>query len=312
MKPISLLNGIALVLFGSCSEVDTGKSALPDTIEQRLEKLAEVRTAAEKADDLESFLKYYDSNAISMPEYQPTLTGTNEIRQYYQAIFRRQQVQSLRRKSDEIIRLGKTVIEIGTFRKVYTDQKEDTPLTQNGKYWNIWEVQPDGNLRLKGEAFGFFHPVEHPEALTVQLPDSRTNKPGTYLGQAIPFELKAYNALMEKGVRLRDGALRSAFFTDDGQFMPFADSTVTGIQKLRPYLIAYSRRGEVVIDSIRCDTYHYEYLDDYLLEYAQFKVKWTLPQLSGRTEGKGIRIWKRQADQSLKLFREIGTHNHIE
>jgi hypothetical protein len=42
-----------------------------------------------------------------------------------------------------------------------------------------------------------------------------------------------------------------------------------------------------------------------------FKVKWSMPDHSGRTEGKGIRIWKRQEDKSLRLYREIGTHNHF-
>ncbi len=33
----------------------------------------------------------------------------------------------------------------------------------------VWENQSDGNFKLKGEAFGFFHPVEHPESLIVSM-----------------------------------------------------------------------------------------------------------------------------------------------
>jgi hypothetical protein len=116
---------------------------------------------------------------------------------------------------------------------------------------------------------------------------------------------------MEKGVRIRDGVLRSEFFTEDARFMPFADSTKTGIEQLKPYLIAYSTRGNVTIDSIACYTYHHEDFNDFILEYAMFKVKWRVPDVSGMTEGKGIRIWKRQKDKSLKLYREIGTHDHL-
>jgi hypothetical protein len=129
--------------------------------------------------------------------------------------------------------------------------------------------------------------------------------------QEMPFELKAYNALMEKGVRTRDAALRASFFTDDGSFFPFADTTVTGMGQIKPYLIAYSSRGEVSIDSIQCYTYDFEQSDNYILEYDMFKVRWSTVDLTGRTEGKGIRIWKRQYDHSLRLYREIGTHNHI-
>lgn len=118
---------------------------------------------------------------------------------------------------------------------------------------------------------------------------------------------------MEKYVRIGDGALRSEFFTNDGKFMPFAHSTVTGMDELKPYLIAYDTHREgFTIDSISVHTYHYEYFDDYVLEYPKFKVKWSTPQFSGRTEGKGVRIWKRQEHKSLRIYREIGTHNHIE
>ena len=127
----------------------------------------------------------------------------------------------------------------------------------------------------------------------------------------IPFELKAYNALMEKGVRDRNAMLRSAFFMETGSFKPFADTTVTGIEQIKPYLIAYNSGGKVTIDFIRCYTYDFEYAGDYILEYAMCKVAWSRPDVSGRIEGKGIRIWKRQDDHSLRLYREIGTHNHL-
>ncbi len=101
-----------------------------------------------------------------------------------------------------------------------------------------------------------------------------------------------------------------SFFTNDASFMPFANSTVTGIDNLKPYLVAYNS-GEVTIDSISVYTYHYENFDDYLLEYPKFRVKFTTPQTSGSMQGKGIRIWKRQADKSLKIHREIGLHDHL-
>jgi len=116
---------------------------------------------------------------------------------------------------------------------------------------------------------------------------------------------------MEKGVRTRNGEERSKFFTEDGIFMPFADTTVTGMKEIKPYLIAYSSRGTVRIDSVMCYTYDFEYANDYIIEYDMFKVRWSFPDRSGRTEGKGIRLWKRQPDKSLRLYREIGTHNHL-
>jgi ketosteroid isomerase-like protein len=299
-----------LFLLISCAKEKSSDPVRSDNIRQRLQTLSEIRTAAEKKDDLKNYLSYYNENAISMPEYQMILQGSNQIETFYETIFQRQNIKTLQRKVDEIIDLGKTIIEIGTFKKEYTHPENDTLITQNGKYWNVWDVKPDGSLKLKGEAFGFFHPVKYPEMLVVKNTPPEVSD--ISLNEETPFELKAYNALMEKGVRNRDGVLRSEIFTTDGSFMPFADSTVTGMAKIKPYLIAYSSYGKVTIDSISCYTYHSEYFDDHVLEYAKFRVKWTVPGFSGRTQGKGIRIWKRQEDGSLKLHREIGTHNHLE
>ncbi len=301
---------LSLFLFGSCTERKTGDTTPSNAIKQQLEELSEIRTEAEKNDDLESLLVYYDENTISMPEYQPTLHGIDEIEVFYQEIFQRQNIKTFQRTADEIICLDNTIVEIGTFKKEYTDLKLDTVLLQNGKYWNIWKIQSDGSFKLKGETFGFFHPVEHPEALVVALTETQPDKTDVYSNQKIPLELRAYNALNEKYVRMRDGALRSEFYTSDPKFMPFQEPTVTGIDEIKPYLIEYSSRGEVTIDSIAVYTYRYENFDDYILEYAKFKVKWIAPQRSGSAEGKGIRLWKRQNDGSLKIYRETGTHNY--
>lgn len=147
---------IALFLLGSCSKEKTRDTATPNSVNQQLQSLSEIVTEAEKNDDLKTFLAYYDENAISMPEYQPTLQGIKEIEAFYKEIFKRQEIKTFQRVIDEIIPLDSTIIEIGTFTKEYIVSNVDTLLTQNGKYWNIWDVQPDGNFKLKGEAFGFF------------------------------------------------------------------------------------------------------------------------------------------------------------
>lgn len=297
------------LLSTACSkkEPDPGRSR--EANEQQLRRLSQQITEAEVADDLPSFIQTYSQQAISMPEYQLTLSGRAEIESYYREIFKRQNIKTYQRQVQEFIHLGKTIVEIGTFIKEYTRSENDSLITLSGQYWNVWAAA-DGNFKLKGEAFGYFHPVAHPETLIV------TNHPqpdeaDVPIKNEIPFELKAYNALMEKGVRNRDAMLRSGFFMEAGSFKPFADTTVTGMDQIKPFLKAYSSRGTVTINSIICYTYDFEYDGDYLLEYDMFKVAWSRPDVSGRTEGKGIRIWKRQADHSLRLYREIGTHNQL-
>jgi len=308
MKPYHLFS---LLLFLCACDMREQRSEVQvfTSVEQQLQRLTEQLTEAEAGDKLEEFIVHYDEHAISMPEYQTTLDGRMAIRNFYDQLFRRQIVKFFQRTSQEFIHRDSTIVEIGTFKKEYVSPDSDSTITLTGKYWHIWQALPDGGFRIKGEAFGYFHHVDDPTALIV---DGKTAQPNeAEVQRETPFELKAYNALMEKGVRTRDGILRASFFTDDGIFFPFADTAVRGMDQIKPYLISYSNSGKVTIDSISCYTYAFDLLGSDLIEYTMFKVSWRLPDRSGRTEGKGIRVWKRQADNSLRLYREIGTHNHL-
>ncbi len=280
-------------------------------LQSRLQQLSDRLSTAEKNDDIKGVLAFYEEDAISMPDYQPMLRGTNEIGPYYTEIFRRQKVSFLQRQTKEVIPLGKTIIEIGTFKKKLSPTADDTSSLLQGKYCHIWHVQADSSLKIKREISGFFHPVARPEAFVVGL-STHAGEAVIYDEDEIPVELRAYNALMEKYVKNGEGALRSQFFCDDGQFMPFAHPTVSGIQALKPYLVAYDTHGEGFrFDSISVYTYDFEYFQDHVLEYPKFKVKWSTPTASGKAEGKNVRIWKRQKDGSLKLYVEISTHDHL-
>lgn len=294
------------LLLACANQTEADLSESDRIIQQLTNKLVE----AEINDNLDDVMSYYDAYALSMPEYQLTLDGHDDIKSYYSAILKRQTIKSYVPVADEFIHINNTVVEIGTFKKAYVDDSNpDSLIMLTGKYWHIWEAAQNGTFKLVGEALGYFNHVPHPEMLTVQLNKMQPDESDILQQKEIPFELKAYNALMEKGVKNRDGILRSGFFTSDARIFPFAEPAVTGIENIKPYLIGYSSRGQVTIESVMCYTYDFKYAKDYVLEYALFKVKWTNAKGPGRTEGKGIRIWQRQGDNSLRLFREIGTHN---
>jgi ketosteroid isomerase-like protein len=301
-----IVRSFVLIITISC----TKENETPDNIhaedEQNLRSLTQQLDDAEVSENLGECIALYEENAISMPEYQVTLGGRNEIENYYREIFKRQRIKTIRRQPLEFIHLENTIVVIGTYSREYAMPAVDSSITLQGKYCHVWGLQA-GEYRIKGETFGYFHPVDHPEALIISTNQQQPDEDDMPI--KVPFELKAYNALMEKGVRARNATLRADFFTEDAVFYPFADTAIVGMNQLKPYLNAYSSRGTVTIDAVSCYTYAFENLGDYTLEYAMFKVKWSRPDVSGRTEGKGIRIWKRQEDKSLKLFREIGTHN---
>jgi len=276
-----------------------------------LEQLRDIfiRTAVEK--DVGTRLRYYVPNAISMPEYQPTLEGVEAISKYYGAIFSRQNVTHFERQIGEVFELEETIVELGSFRLEYTDAKSGQASLQEGKYWNVWARQVDGGLKIKAETWGYFRPMTDPATLTVEIPAGASHPSPRKLddqGENLRFELHALNALMKEAVLNHDTELRLGFFTRDAVFMPHADATRSGIDEIRKYLVEYNART-VVLEAARIETFEFERVSDYAIEYSRFNVKWRVPELSGVATGKGIRLWKRQPGGALKIVREIATHD---
>lgn len=292
---------ICIGAFGiSCSRPDT---------HEHLRHLTASLTDAEIRDDVTSFMSLYDPFAVSMPDYQPLLAGSGQIEPYYTEIFRRQDIKTFQRTPDEFIDLDSTSVSFGTFHKEFTVQGTDSLVTLDGKYCHVWKKFPDGTDKLTMETFGFFKPVDNAESFVVRelFPKSADH----YDEANIPVELRAYNALMEKYVsRSGSGALRAAFFTDDGKVFPFASPPVATLDSITPYLIKYDTHGGgFKFDTISVTTYRYEYHEPRVLEIQKFYVRWSAPNAHGGASGQGIRVWIRQPNHSLKLYREIGTHN---
>ncbi len=299
---------LAISIFIFLMSCDKKPSTTDDTYAQ-LRQLTSKLTDAEIADDIKTFMSLYHASAVSMPDYQPMLINTVNIESFYSEIFKRQDIKVFQRNPEEFIDLDSTTVIFGTFHKEFVVHGTDSIVTLDGKYCQVWKRFPDGRFKLSAETFGFFRPIDNPESLVVrQLFPKGVER---YDEANTPVELRAYNALMEKYVsRSGSGALRAAFFTDDGKVYPFAHEPVATLDSIKPYLVRYDTHGPgFKFDTVSVTTYRYEYHEPGVLEIQKFYVRWSAPGASGGASGQGIRVWVRQDDFALKLYREIGTHD---
>ncbi len=285
--------------------------------ERRVELLLEelrvslVRTTIEK--DVSERMKHYAPNVVSMPEYQRTLLGVDAVAKYYTEIFQRQNINAFERQITEVFNLGETVLELGTFRIEYVELGSGESLVREGKYWNVWAREAGGALKIKAETWGYFLPVNNPNTVTMEIEPLVATSPPHELDEAdenLRFELHALNALMQEGVRNKDAQLRSSFYSRNAVFMPHADSTKSGLEEIQKHLVEYSR-GDVVLDTVDISTFVFERAGEYVIEYPRFRVEWHVDQMSGVTSGKGIRLWRREPGGTLKIYREIATHDFL-
>lgn len=304
-KHIVLLLIICLILTFCKEKSKPSKQSVTttETLSEHLEGLNEriANAAIQREFDLISDL-YLDSTLL-IAAYQPLLDGKHKIKAFYVETYHRQDLADYSRETVEIIDFENYVLEIGLFQKLFSDGSQ-----LQGKYFNNWLKGTDGKLYLRAESFGFFGEPENKEDYRVMfLTDDNEPLKGRN-GKIIPMELQVYNAFGENLVRDRNTQGVVDSYTKDGIYFPFADTAKTGYDGLLKHFTAY-HKYPVKIDSIEVWTYDYDQVDDGIIRYNRFFVRWTLPDgNTGESSGAGIAYWKRTSDNTLKTHRHIGTH----
>ena len=304
---------IIVNLLGGADSLSAQSAAKKIAIQNKIQDANILLTQSFLNKNITEVIKFYDEDVVYMPEYQATLKGTKQVKDYLMQLMMKRECTAFSKKTMEIFATKNRAVEIGVFSISLRNANEHNISNLTGKYINVWDI---GNKEVKilSEAYGYFTNVDNPSNFTVTSmhhPDENNNLVDTTKESSITFQLKAYNALMEKAVRNRNGDLRADFFTEDAVFMPFADTFKTGMKVLRPYLIGYNSYP-VTIDSISIYNIHSENTGNFVIEYPMFYVKWHNTQNSGIGSGKGIRLWRKENDCSLKILREIGIHDYRE
>ena len=270
----------------------------------QLSTISKTTEALDKAlinSNLGQLLALTGPETIFMLDYQRTLQGSSQLQQYYGKLFNAQDIKTIKRRVKETFTLGKLDFEMGIFTKTFIRNSDQKTIIHNGKYWCIWE-RVGADTQLFAYVEGYHQEIPKDEYVVLDLGIEPTNN-GT-------IELKAYAALGEKAIREWDPELRILLYEDDAIFYPFADTAKVGIEILAPYLRGY-HQNDIKIDFITGKPFAYRYFDGYVLQCSTFEVDWHFNEASGTNKGKGITLWKRQPDHSLKIYRKIGSHDDL-
>lgn len=285
----------------------------PATLADRVTAAHGALREAMIANDPDAQARLYRADARSMFDYQPALYGRAQIAAYLREMRGRRRVTGYVPATGEVFDLGSTIVEIGTFTITWSTAGGETQ-TERGKYTHVWGMESDGSLKLKADCRGYFRPLADPAGWYVALDDTPPpQRAFTPEEQRLAEVLKARNEGMARAVRTRDVEAKIADYTDDAIYMPFADTNKVGIAAIRAHLVPYTAAGAgVTFDLVRVWNEGFEDLGAYVIEYPKFRVEWSAGQSSGVSKGGGIRLWKRMADGTLKLYRQIGTHDYVE
>ncbi len=305
-KPFFLLT----ILFLNNNSV-IGQLNKTSQLKNKIEKINSEVSKALIDKKIQSSMRYYNNDAISMPEYQASLIKKEKIENYYSLLTKRFNIKSYDKEITEIIDLDKQVIEIGNFKTAYHLIETDTTLKLNGSYLNIWGRTKNGEIKVLVESWNYRHDVKNKELFTfLELGKSSWND--SYLKidtTSVAFELASLNQLMVKTVSSHNPHLWSQFFTTDAKYIYSHTPVQSGKIEISEHLTAHCKHLPK-FDKLLIGNNRINVLKEYVIEYASHYVDWSFGETKGVSTGKDIRIWKRMPDCSLKIYRQIAMYDN--
>lgn len=254
---------------------------------------------------------YYADSMRLMPPSQKTIAGKNTTTAYHQAFIDRFIIHDFSKNEVEILDLNKQLVEIGTLAVRLTSKASRKEYRLRGKYMDLWNKRSEGDPLLLTEIWNYdeYYGDIHSELKFEEIHSThQAMLPNVPVTNSIRFELAAYNRLLDATVTQHDAATWALYYSDDAIMMSSYHPMFKGKNAIRDYIESHVKELPVFEElDIRND--RVDDLGTFVVEYASHIASWKNGGSSGVSLGKNIRIWRREADHSLKLFRTIGNYD---
>jgi len=252
---------------------------------------------------------YYREDVRLMPPFQRTIVGKGNLVSYHKAFATRFDIQEYDRADLEVLDLGSMVSEIGVFTMKMKIKNTGKVYDLKGKYLNLWGKE-NGKLSLITEAWNYDHAIDFADQLKFpEIPNvdvalsSHVN-----INNNISFELAALNRLMESTVSQHDAKIWSQFYADEAVVCHSGHIISKGKKEVSDFLIEHCREFPI-FEKLDVRNDRIDHLGIYVIEYASHIATVRNGDWSGVGVGKDLRIWRREEDGSLKIFRHIGSYD---
>jgi ketosteroid isomerase-like protein len=306
MKQISLLT---LLIFYA----NTGTAQVPNADEKTKSFLAAFRASQTKGmldGAPEKIQAYYHDNIRLMVESQRTMIGKSNVVMYHQAFSRRFNVSAYSLNHLEVLDCGQMVLDFGTMSMSLNSRVSGKTHDLKGKYVAVWERDSEGGLLLITFGWNYSHDLDVGNEL--RFPDVPVVdvcvEAHVPVKDNISFELAALNGFMETVITQHDAATWSRFYSDDAVSFAQRHPPVVGRKAIDTYITDHVAEFPV-FENLAVRNDRIDNLGAYVIEYASHIAVWRAGESSGVGRGKDLRVWRREPDGSLKIFRHIGMYD---
>jgi ketosteroid isomerase-like protein len=146
-----------LVLSSACQTQPSSDTRASD--EAALRKLDDEWSRAAGSRDVDKTISYYTDDAVVMPPNIPTLTGKEPIRSLWKSMLDSPSFSGgWKATKVEVARSGDLAYVSGNYE---FNEKDDggKPITDKGKFLEVWKKQEDGNWKCVADMFSSDLPV---------------------------------------------------------------------------------------------------------------------------------------------------------
>lgn len=305
---ISIIASAALLLLSTTTH--SKRQHITHKVEDPLIEIKKINEKIEQAalnKMADSVVSFYIEDLTFFAEYKPALFDARSLKAFYNDWFRMANISAYKKKTVTVETISNYLLEIGNFQLNYSSVP-DSLREYTGKYMMLWKRDGQGRLRIVSEAFGSdkyisadqvpYADVEVKETSLV----SKNEVPG-----AVYVEVEAFNAGVIKAVVEGNGNARAAGFTKDGIYMPHFDTTLMGMEAIKPYMLKTYKPGGGLFVKL---TFNRIYdLGDYIFVNGHFKGGWGNAAHGGTFEGNMSNLMKRQKNGLLLMHRQIGNND---
>jgi len=269
---------------------------------QRLEEIHKQMATAYLHHDKAALLRIYAIDAVSMPEYHPTLFGKNAIAAYLGLWMDSARVDSYSRRTYDVIKAGNYLVETGTFSNKFFIRKR--AVDYEGKYIDIWRIKSDASLQLLSDITGSTKNIDRSDLplSAFQILDTAILPKPTV--NATSLAIQSLNDQVASLVVHGKGKEFAKYYADDAIYMPYYSPLLVG----KAALDAWYRQHESPNTTISATHIGATSLIDvgpYVLEDAYYKVDWPGGDPRTSVTGKNITVWKRDHSGHLLVFRQM-------
>ena len=257
--------------------------------------------------DLPQLMRYYDQQAVCMPEFHPTLFTKQAIRPYVQAWLDSANVSQYQCTIYEVQRLNDYLLESGTYWTKLTKVGQSL-FTYQGKYLHIWKIGKANKLTLLSQIWGATGTIDRGKLplSTYVLPDTAAFPHP--VANATRLAINSQNQQLASLIVKSDGAAMADLYTPDAVYMPYYMPMLVGNKPIRAYYIEHENPA-VGIDTVHIKAATITPVGEYVLVNGYYDVHWHSGPAQGTVTGKSINIWKRDATGSLRLYRQMVCHD---